>query len=245
LRQLRVNRPVALIEGSWVTLIDMGKVYGVPAVRTALVTNLPAGGGIQVDAAILDPGRLGISFTPGLVGSIMGPMAKDVMASLGVDAMKNKMTEGVLVLILAGLAGVGAGTALMLPTLVDGSTWADWIGYGNDTDDPGPPPPPYDPNADQNVNGVPNSQDDDDDGDGYDDWNPDTGEGDEYPEDPNRHICDCGRPGGVFFGARFPQGLAAALFSAYDQAKAAASAAISVGTVRAAGQVASIRVFIP
>jgi hypothetical protein len=244
LRQLRINRPVALIDGYWVTLIDMGKVYDVPAVRAGLLTNLPAGSGIQVDAAILDPGRLGISFTPGQLGSITGSMARDLMASLGVDAMKTKITDLLGPLILGGLAGMAIAGTLMLPTLADNSTWADWIGYGNNTNQPGPPPPPYDPYGDPDGDGQQNYKDNDDDNDGYPDGDPDTGQIDEYPEDPDRHICDCGRPGGVFFGASFPQGLAAALFAALDLAKAQTRAAISLGAVQA-GTAASIRVVIP
>jgi hypothetical protein len=235
--QLRANRPVALINGVWVTPINVGRIYGAAPVRTALAANLGASGPSLISDAIADPGQLVVALTPGQLGSIMGSMAHDVMASLGVDAIKAKMTDfgpGVLLIILAGMFTAGGATRMV----VDGY-------YDTDNNAATPPEEHYDPNADQNGNGIPASHDPDDDGDGYDDWDPDTGEGDEYPEDPNRHICDCGRPNGAFFGATFPQGLAAVLFSAFDQARAQVSAAISVGSVRAAGQVAAIRVVIP
>jgi hypothetical protein len=237
LRQLAVNRPVALISGMWATLIDMGKVYGVPTVRTALVAKLPAGGGIQVNEAILDPGRIGISFTPGELGSLLGTTVKDVKATLGVDAAMNKMTDGALVLILAGLAGAGAATLLVLPTLVDGSTWADWLGYGSNTSPT--PTPPYDPNADPDNDGKTNMYDEDDDDDGYPD------EEDQYPDDPNRHICDCGRPPPVvFFGTSVPDQIVTAVLASLDQARAQLRAATALGAVPAA-QTASIRIVVP
>ena len=216
-RQLRANQPVALIDGVWVTAIDMGKVYGVPTVRDALVTNLPAGGGIQIDAAALDPGRIGLAFTPGQLASLLGPIVKDLMGMMGVDAMQGKMTD-FLVVIVAGLAGVAAGTALMLPTLVDGSTWADWLGYGN--------------------NSKREDEDSDFDGDKVKDKD------DAYPADPDRAICDCSGRGGIFFGTHVPTAVTTAVPAAYGQIQAQARVATSLGAI-GAGQTASIRIVVP
>jgi hypothetical protein len=236
LRQLKLNRPLAFTAGMWVTPIDMGRVYGAAGVRPALVAALGPNGPALLDGAMVDPGRIAVSFTAAELGSlVMGSIVKDIGGSLARDALRNNMT---------GVVGVDD---VMIVMLVTGGTflagaairqWWDDSGGGGATDVP--PrfnPADYDPNADPDGDGKPNYQDDDDDGDGVPD------EEDAYPDDPSKSICDCSGRGGIFFTNTATDQVVSVLFGALDLAQAQARVATSLGAV--AGSQAAVRVVIP
>jgi len=236
LRQLRETRPVAFASGVWATPIDLGQVYAVPSVRAALVSNLGPNGVTLVNGASVDPGRIGLLFVPDRLGRIaMGTMAKDIVASIAAEALQKTMTgvvgldDAIVILGLVGLVGGAAGL------------FAGW--WWQERSEHHPNPAPFDPkaydgNADPDGDGQPNYQDDDDDGDGY-------AEGvDNFPDDPNKHICDCSGRGGIFFGRGITDGMVKAVFSALDTARARSSVAVNLGAVQP-GQTASLRVVLP
>ena len=175
LRQLRHNRPIALTGAGWAIPIDLGLAYALPPVRSALTSVLGANGGITIDGAILDPGRIAISFSPQQLGSlILGDIVKDIGGSFAKGALQNKMTGVVgaddvmiIMLVYGGLFLVGAEIGL----------W--WQGSGSAAPSSGWDPNSFDPNADPDGDGKVNGVDDDDDGDGVKD------EEDYYPDDKN------------------------------------------------------------
>lgn len=228
-RQLRVNRPMAFISGTWVSLVDLGRVYGHPGVRAAITASLGQSGPTLVNAAILDPGRIVLAFTPQQLGQLMmGEITKDLAASMAPGALQGNVTDGLLIEVLVMMGVTIVVTALVVEVLHH---------HMESDPDPTPTPPAYDPDADDNGNGIPNYMDTDDDGDGYADGQ------DAYPNDPNRHICDCGRPG-IYFGTAITDQLANALHSALSTAKAQLRTGVSLGAVQA-GQTAAIRIVTP
>jgi hypothetical protein len=229
-RQLRTNRPLALISGSWVTAIDIGRVYGLASVRPTLTATLGASGPTLVNAAIVDPGRIVLAFTPAQLGALMmADMVKDITATVGVSALKAHMTDMMLIDILIGV-GIGAvGIALFMEV---------WHHHSGDDAAPAPTNPPNDPLG--NTDGDPylNWEDPDDDNDSYAD------EHDQYPNDKDRHICDCSGRGGIYFSSAITDALANALHTTYGSAVAGSRAGLSLGAVQT-GQTAAIRVVFP
>lgn len=240
-RQIRVNFPLAFISGTWVSPIDMGLVYRNPAVRAAVIASLGQSGPTLVNAAIGDPARVVLAFTPQQLGQLlMRDLMKEIGASMNPGALAGNVTDNYFIGMLVMVSFAILGTVTVMEVLHHHDP------TGGATPAPTAPAPPYDPNADQNGNGIPNSQDPDDDGDGYpDDTNgvPDDGE-DDYPNDPNRHICMCGGNGGIYFGTRITAQVAKALNASVSAAKAQFGSAISLGAVQA-GQTAAIRVAVP
>ncbi|HET6628394.1 MAG TPA: hypothetical protein VFG91_01335 [Woeseiaceae bacterium] len=228
LRQLRTNRPVAFIAGRWVTPIDLGPLYAAPTVRAAMVAQLGSNGPGLVDGAVIDPDRLGLAFTPSELGSMMlGDMAKDITASMAADALRANMT---------GIVGVDD---IVVVAIVGGAVLAtifisEYIHHSGGSGTAAATPPPYDPTADADGDGLQNYKDDDDDGDGHDD------EVDEYPDDPNRNICDCGWPNAVYFGTGVTPTVAAALHTALDVATSRLGSAINVGAAPAGRRAAML-----
>ncbi|MFN2397732.1 MAG: hypothetical protein ABR543_03655 [Gemmatimonadaceae bacterium] len=236
-RQLRANRPMAFISGTWVTLVDLGLVYGNPSVRAALSASLGQSGPTLVDAAILDPARILLVFTPQQLGQLMmGDLAKEITASMNPGALQGNVTDNAVIGVLF-VFGVGVVTGAILTEFLHHYTASE--------DAPEPATPPYDPMADPDGDGEANETDIDDDGDRYfDDTNgvPNDGE-DDYPDDPNRHICDCGRPG-IYFGKAITTEMANALHASLGAARAQLRTAVSLGAVQA-GQTATIGIVAP
>ncbi len=184
LRQVRTVRPKAIVNGRWITPIDLSRVYGIPAVKNAMLGGLaghPVGGVLGNLPRDWILARYGIALTPNQVASlVMGDLARDIMASVGVDAFKNQMTDvvgvdDIIVLVVWGIAAAYVGYEA-----------GDAIGQAMyDPVDPHTGRYVDDPLADPDGDGIPNKDDPDDDNDGVPD------QYDAYPYDPNRSICDC------------------------------------------------------
>jgi len=169
LRQLRVRRPFAVVDGYLVSAIDLAPVYQTAGVRPALLAALGVNGPQLINQARVSGDRLTLVFTPATFGQIVMPkFTADLTATLGVNAVKNHMTDvGPLVMIVV-LAGSGFITTVSLANSL--AAFLDWL-FRED-------PPECDdngPTGDCDGDGVQNSEDD-------------------YPFDEDKSICDCGRP---------------------------------------------------
>jgi hypothetical protein len=210
LRQLRANRPIALLSGSWVSVINMGLVYAIPAVRVELVSSLGVNGPQLLGAASTLPGGLTLAFTRISLGRILMPSVRGIENTLGVDALSSHMTEGLLGdiagAVFAGVDVVMAPADFVVGLAVDavGAVTQAGIEVGTATANNGGS---YDPNADPDGDGIANWKDDDDDGDGVSDQQ------DNYPADPKQSICDCGRGRGMAFGTSVAANLLPTLVS--------------------------------
>lgn len=226
LRQLRTSRPIAVLSGSWVSVINMAGVYAVPAVRAELVTALGANGLQLLGAASAPPTSLTLAFTRISLGRILMPNVQGIERSLGVDAFKSHVTEGLLGDIGGGaLAGVHI---IMYPVdlvlgYVDDAVAAVVEAGANVGESAANNTGSYDPNADPDGDGIANWKDDDDDGDGV------TDQQDNYPSDPKKSICDCGRGRGMAFGTSVPTNFLPTLVS--GATAAARAARVSLGPV--------------
>lgn len=229
LRQLRASRPIAVVSGAWVSVINMGGVYAVPAIRAQLVSSLGVNGPQLIGAASSPPTSLTLAFTRISLGRILMPSVRGIESSIGVEALKSHMTEGVFGDIGAALdAGVdvviGPGE-FVLEKVVDAIEAAveAGIAVGTQAADANGNSGSYDPNADLDGDGIANWKDDDDDGDGVTDQN------DNYPSDPKKTICDCGRGRGMAFGTSVTTTLLPALVSGATMV--ARSTRVSLGAV--------------
>lgn len=169
LRQLRVRRPLAVVNRYLVSAIDLAPVYQAAGVRPALLTALGANGPQLIDQARVSADRLMIVFTPAAFGQIVMPQfTADMTATLGVNALKNHMTDvgPLVVAVVLGLAGTG----ILIEITESIAAFLDWL-FRED------PPECSDngPTGDCDGDGVQNSEDD-------------------YPFDKDKSICDCGRP---------------------------------------------------
>ncbi len=233
LQQLRVNRPVALMNGMWVTPIDMGLVYANQGVKPALVAQLGPNGVALVDGAALDPGRLGLIFTPAQLGKLlMADLAKDILGSFAPGALQSTMTDGALigevVVVLFVVAVAIVSTALI----------SEYVHHHDSSSSPSAPAP-NNPYGDPDHDGIESYKDNDDDGDGYDD------EDDSYPDDPNKHICDCGRPHSTyFFGRSITPEVVNVVQTAAATMTSQLRASVSLGAA-ASSTSAAVRVIVP
>jgi hypothetical protein len=168
-RQVRVRRPRALVNGYWVTVIDLASVYQAAAVRPVLLASLGVNGPQLINDAALSVDRLMLAFTPGAFGQVVLPeFTADITKTLGVNAVRGHMTDiGPIVMILV-LAGSGFLTTFSLANSLAG--FLDWLGR----EDP-PECEDRSETGDCDGDGKQNSEDD-------------------YPFDPEKSICDCGRP---------------------------------------------------
>lgn len=183
-RQLRTVKPIAHVNGRWVTPIDMSRVYTLPTVRGALDANLrgTVAEGRLSDILRANPGaRFGLAFTPDrLAGNVLGDVRVDILASLGGNITDVGGTAGKI-----GEQLEDSFIKLVVDFVIElGEKFVDWVMglFDGDADlaiD--------DPDADPDGDGIPNKHDADDDGDGVND------EEDRYPYDPGASICSgCG-----------------------------------------------------
>lgn len=218
LRQLRVRSPLAIVNGYWVSAIDLTPVYQAPGVRPALVSALGVNGPQLINDAGVSGDRLTLVFTPAGLGQIVIPeFMADITSTLGVNALKSQMTDFVVgpVLLIFVLAGTGFGlTAMIADTVLN--IWEHAVFAYNDYKQV------WGPNADPDGDGIPNKDDPDDDGDGYND------DQDNYPHDASRHICDCGRPA-LSFASSAAGEILPSLVAALNAAQAQSPRALSLG----------------
>jgi hypothetical protein len=197
-QQLRTKRPIAFVNGYWVTPIDLAAVYAAPDVRagisTALAGNVLAGRLNDLVQSNLG-GRIGLAFTPNnLAPEVIGPAIGSIRHALAGDILSMKATD----MAAAGGAALGIGgtvvisVAVGIATSLVASAIYGWWTAPQGPMDPNTGLPIDDENADPDNDNVPNRLDGDDDGDGTPD------DKDSAPYDPKSSICDCGRP--VVFG---------------------------------------------
>lgn len=169
LRQVRVRRPCALVNGYWVTVIDLAPVYQAAGVRPALLGSLGVNGPQLINDAAISADRLMLSFTPAAFGQVVLPQfTAAITNTLGVNALRGRMTDIAPLVMIVVLAGSGFITTVSLADSF--AAFLDWL-FRED-------PPECADNGDTgdcDGDGVQNSEDD-------------------YPFDKDKSICDCGRP---------------------------------------------------
>jgi hypothetical protein len=97
-RQLRTIRPIAFINGYWVTPVDISFVYSQVAVRTPLVTNLRniPGGLHSFDTMVAGRTDVALVFTPNQLADGLQIPRADVMRMIGVDALRGRALDSYL-----------------------------------------------------------------------------------------------------------------------------------------------------
>jgi hypothetical protein len=218
LRQLRVRRPLAMVNGHWVSMVDLAPAYQAAGVRPALLAALGTNGPQLVDQARVSADRLTLVFTPATFGQIVLPeFASDITATLGVEAFTNHMTGIGPVVVIIVVAASGLGLLAMAADLA----WNIWeraaMAYNDYTTSTGP-------TKDFDGDGIANKDDKDDDNDGTPD------EDDNYPYDPTRTICDCGRPALSFLTTNAGDVLPS-FVSALNATQAQRAKAVSLGAI--------------
>lgn len=206
-RQLRVNRPIALVSGYWVSVVNLAPVYQLPNVRTQLVAGLGSNGVQLVAAAAQAREGLILGFTPNQIAQLLMPdLVRDVTRSFAPDAVAGSMTglTGVEVLFIMAMGYLLFGNV----EYWGGLLWdAFWSWYES-------------PDRSEGDKGKENDKDGDD--------VPD--DKDNYPDDPSRSICDCTRPA-VYFGTAVPGDVLRYLDAALTAALKQKAGAISVGPI--------------
>lgn len=217
-RQLSARRPIALVNGYWVSVVDLAHAYEAAAVRPALQAALGTNAPQLIAQARVSADRLMLVFTPGTLAGIMIPgFSRDITATIGVDALKNHMTDvGPLVMIV--VLGVSGTIGVISVANTIAVIW-EWLSmqYNDYTQATGP-------NVDFDGDGIPNKDDKDDDNDNVPD------EDDNYPHDPTRSICDCGRPALAFMSGTAGD-ILPTIVSTLTAAQAQRSRAVSLGTI--------------
>ena len=215
LRQLRVRRPFAVVNGYLVSAIDLAPVYQAAGVRPALLAALGANGPQLLNDAVVSADRLTISFVPAAFGQIVPPQfIGDMTKTLGVNAVKTHMTDVAPLVMIVVLAGSGFITTVSLANSLAG--FLDWLFR--------PDPDPTSPNRDYDGDGLTNAEDPDDDNDGVPDSD------DNYPYDKDKSICDCGRPAISLVNTSFGD-ILPSLVTALNAAQAQQAKAVSLGAL--------------
>jgi hypothetical protein len=226
LRQLRVNRPIALVDGHWVSAIKLVTAYRAPSVRPELIALLGPNGAQLIDAAGASTDGIIVAFTPAQLGRLlMGDIPKDLLGTFAPAAVRTMMTDitadNVLFVVTYGLGGLATGSLVDFARYLMNENSGAGAPSGN--------------TGDLDGDGVPDSADQDDGGDGFDD------DKDHYQRDSSKHICDCGRPA-VFFGTSAGSDLLPGLLSTLGTARARIPQAVLLGAV-APGQGGSLALF--
>jgi hypothetical protein len=234
LAQLAQRRPIAFVNGYWVTPINVSSVINNPTVAGTL----NAGGGSHLQVDQLRNG-FGLVFTPDVIArSVMRDMARDITSSLAADALIQNTTDGFFRgvaegawIVYGGPLSDPVGTAENMANVVGGAWGAineaigDALGFG-EPDDPNTGLPIDDPGADPDGDGTPNRLDGDDDGDGT------TDDEDDHPYDPGEDICGyCPGGSGISFAARASATQLRAVLNVYSAAQPARNLNLSLGTV--------------
>jgi hypothetical protein len=219
LRQLRVRRPLAIVDGYLATGIDLAPVYQLASVRPTLLAALGTSGATLITDATVSPDRLTISFVPAAFGQALIPQfTADITKALGVNALKSHIPDLAPIVMIFVLAGSGLGLTISFAESL--AAFLDWLAAED------PPVYPEGPTYDYDGDGLMNMDDPDDDGDGVND------DVDNYDYDPTRSICDCGRPQ---IANSFVTGAAGdflpALVSVLNVARPQAARAVSLGTL--------------
>ena len=218
LQQLRVRPALAMVNGHWVSVVDLAPVYQAAGVRPTLLAALGTNGPQLINQARVSADRVMLVFTPNALGPIVLPQFRaDITATLGVEAFTNHMTGVGPLVVVVVVAASGLGLLAMAADIA-WNIWERasmaWNDYQTSTG----------PTKDFDGDGVANKDDKDDDNDGVPD------EDDNYPYDPTRTICDCGRPALSFLTTNAVDVLPS-LVSAFNATQAQRAKAISLGAV--------------
>lgn len=215
MRQLRVRRPFAVVNGYLVSAIDLAPVYQTTGVRSTLLAALGVNGPQLIDQARVSADRMTLVFTPATFGRIVMPkFTSDITASVGVKALTNHMTDVAPVVMILVLGG--SGTLLLIEIAESFAAFLDWL-FREDPD-------PTSPDRDYDGDGLTNAEDPDDDNDGVADEN------DNYPYDKDKSICDCGRPALSLVKTSFGDFLPS-LVTALNATQAQRATALSLGVI--------------
>lgn len=183
LKQLRENKPIAFVNGYWVTLVDLSSLYKNSTVRTALLSRFSSAregnsllNRVGADLSV----NLTLAFTPLDLASTLGIPTQDFLQTIGVDAFQTKVSSSWLTGSKGGKVVLGA----LIDVAVDiikaiGRAIVEWIDSWGDEGKDEVTCPDCDPDND----GIPNKEDTDDDGDGRLD------EEDTDPYDPEKFAC--------------------------------------------------------
>lgn len=214
-RQLRANRPIAIVDGHWVTPVDLAPLYRDRGVHAAIVSALP---GATPQALAADVGaRLGLAFTPmEFADVVIGDPAQELGAAVGLNAFyENRTDEAITVAILVGLGtGFVAGVA--------GNAFWSWWTSEETPIDPNTNLPINHPQADPDGDGQPNASDHDDDADGAPDSE------DQHPHDPSKTMCPpelCGNRAVIAFGSGMTDQVLGVVLHAFGTATTAGETA--------------------
>jgi hypothetical protein len=232
LAQLAQRRPIAFVNGYWVTPINISSIINNPTVAGTL--NARGGSHLQVDQL---RNGFGLVFTPDVIArSVMRDMARDLTSSLAADALRNSITDGAFhdAVWIAAFGGGAGRIESGVEAWVENS-WAlgdaivggigEVLGYGEPVD-PNTGLPIDDPGADPDGDGTPNRLDGNDDGDKKDD------DKDDHPYDPNEDLCGyCPGGRGISFASRASATQLRAVLSVYTAAQPANNLNLSLGTV--------------
>lgn len=219
LRQLRVRRPFAIVNGYMVSAIDLASVYQAAGVRPALLATLGPNGPQLITQAGVSPDRLTITFVPAAVAPVVpATFMRDITATLGVNALKSDIPDIAPIVMIFVLAGSGLGILISLAESL--AAFLDWMA-AEDT-----PVYPEGPTYDFDGDGLMNMDDPDDDNDGVPD------DQDNYPYDKDKSICDCGRPQPAFsLTSRAPNDFLPSVVGFLTATRTHSARAISLGTV--------------
>lgn len=196
-KQLRSIQPIAFINGYWVVVVDMSRVYGSPKVRNAITDRLDGKALKQFNTLArgkpvrgLEGLRVGMFLIPNkaVADGRVDLRVNHILDSMGPDVF-DMMPDVAFAGGLGGIIGntvTGGILGALIGILVDilGALW-DWVTGGSQDAIDDVTCGDCDPDGD----GIPNSEDEDDDGDGVDD------DEDNYPYNENRSII--GTCGGV------------------------------------------------
>lgn len=97
-RQLRTIRPIAFVNGYWITPIDISAVYAQAPVRASLVNTLRhiQGGLLTLDAVVTGRTDVALVFTPNQLADVIQIPRADVTRMMGLDALRVRAVDGYL-----------------------------------------------------------------------------------------------------------------------------------------------------
>ena len=97
-RQLRTIRPIAFVNGYWITPVDISAVYSQVAVRTPLINSLRGipGGLHNLDTVVAGRTAVALAFTPNQLADVLQVPRLDVMGMVGPNAFRAKALDSYL-----------------------------------------------------------------------------------------------------------------------------------------------------
>lgn len=221
-RQLRTNKPVAFVDGAWVTPVRLREVYASSTARSVIAARTSGSISATRLNALLGQDLhlgLGFAFIPKDVANVMmDDMAADVAASLAGDALTTNATDMTFVEVVVVVIGIIDALIDYFSDDSDAAEGAEGVEDASAIDHP---------DADPDGDGVPNRLDADDDGDETND------DEDGHPYDPGATICMCFGLTAVTFVASGGPDMIKAVVDARSAAlkSTSANARVAVGAI--------------